>query len=106
MAKLRAASVRVLPPDREIDDTTSVLGLLTSRVKLKILYALAAGECNAGDLSTAVGERLPVISRHTGVLRIARLVDYEKRGNFVRYRLTDLGRAAVSGAENIRACKA
>lgn len=105
MAKTRVNSLRTLPPDRDIDDTTSVLGLLTSRVKLKILYALATGECNAGDLSITVGERLPVISRHTGVLRIAKLIDYEKHGNFVRYRLTDLGRAAVSGAESIRACK-
>jgi len=106
MAKNRLTLPRALPPDRDINDTTGVIGLLTSRVKLKILYALAAGECNAGDLSTAVGETLPLISRHMGVLRVARLVDFERDGNFVRYRLTDLGVAAVSGAENIRASRA
>jgi len=96
MAKARAGPHRVVPLDRDLDDTALVLGVLANPGKLKILYALATGECAVGDLAPVVGKDRTQVSRHLATLRAVGLVEYRRDGNFVRYRLTDAGAAVVS----------
>jgi len=102
----RRAGPRAVPPDRDIEDTALVLGVLASPGKLKILYALATAERSVGDLVPVAGEGRTQVSRHLAALRAVSLVEYRRDGNFVHYRLTDVGVAAVSMAEAVRECRA
>jgi len=96
MAKARAGPHRGVPPDRDIEDTALVLGVLASPGRLKILYTMATDECTVGDLVPVAGEGRAQVSRHLAALRAVGLVEHRRDGDFVRYRLTDAGAAVVS----------
>jgi ArsR family transcriptional regulator len=55
--------------------------------RLRIIQCLRGGERNVSDLAAELGEEVVKVSHHLGVLRQARLVQDEKRGRFVVYRL-------------------
>ena len=56
-------------------------------VRLKIVLRLAAGECTVSNLVDLAGIGFPAVSRHLSVLRNAGIVEDEKRGAQVFYRL-------------------
>jgi ArsR family transcriptional regulator len=69
--------------------------------RLKIIQCLQAGPKNVTDLAQALGKELANVSHHLGVLRHAGLVQDEKEGKFVVYRLhPDVFRAKESGADS------
>lgn len=66
-----------------------VLRTLASPRRLEILHRLAAGPCEVGRLAEALGVSQPNVSQHLAVLRASGLVDADRDGREVRYRLTD-----------------
>ena len=66
-----------------------VLRTLASPRRLEILHRLAEGPCEVGRLAEEIGASQPNISQHLAVLRSAGIVDAERDGREVRYRLTD-----------------
>jgi ArsR family transcriptional regulator len=66
-----------------------VLKTLASPRRLEILHRLAAGPCEVGRLASDLGIGQPNVSQHLAVLRTAGLVDAERDGREVRYRLSD-----------------
>jgi DNA-binding transcriptional ArsR family regulator len=66
-----------------------VLKTLANSRRLEILHRLAEGPCEVGRLAEELGVSQPNISQHLGVLRTAGLVEAERDGREVRYRLTD-----------------
>ena len=66
-----------------------VLKTLSSPRRLEILHALASGPIEVGRLATKIGATQPNVSQHLAVLRSAGLVDAERDGREVRYRLSD-----------------
>jgi DNA-binding transcriptional ArsR family regulator len=66
-----------------------VLKTLASPRRLEILHRLAEGPCEVGRLAEELGASQPNISQHLAVLRAAGVVDAERDGREVRYRLTD-----------------
>jgi DNA-binding transcriptional ArsR family regulator len=66
-----------------------ILRTLASPRRLEILHRLAEGPCEVGRLAEDIGASQPNISQHLAVLRSAGLVDAERDGREVRYRLTD-----------------
>ena len=66
-----------------------VLKTLASPRRLEILHALASGPMEVGRLAQRVGATQPNASQHLAVLRSAGLVDAERDGREVRYRLSD-----------------
>ena len=66
-----------------------VLRTLASPRRLEILHALARGPIEVGRLATAIRASQPNVSQHLAVLRSAGLVESERDGREVRYRLTD-----------------
>jgi ArsR family transcriptional regulator len=66
-----------------------VLKTLASPRRLEILHALADGPLEVGRLATRIGASQPNVSQHLAVLRGAGLVDAERDGREVRYRLSD-----------------
>lgn len=76
-----------------MDDITTlqaeVLKTLASPRRLEILHRLSEGPCEVGRLAEELGVAQPNVSQHLAVLRTAGLVDAERTGREVRYRLTD-----------------
>jgi DNA-binding transcriptional ArsR family regulator len=66
-----------------------VLRTMASPRRLEILHRLAAEPCEVGRLAEELGMSQPNVSQHLAVLRACGLVDAERDGREVRYRLTD-----------------
>jgi DNA-binding transcriptional ArsR family regulator len=66
-----------------------VLKTLASPRRLEILHKLANGPIEVGRLAEAIGASQPNASQHLAVLRNAGIVEAERDGREVRYRLTD-----------------
>ena len=66
-----------------------VLRTMASPRRLEILHRLAAGPCEVGRLADDLGLSQPNVSQHLAVLRSSGLVDADRDGREVRYRLTD-----------------
>jgi len=67
----------------------AVLKTLASPRRLQILHALATGPIEVGRLAETIGATQPNVSQHLAVLRNAGIVEAERDGREVRYRLTD-----------------
>jgi ArsR family transcriptional regulator len=66
-----------------------VLKTLASPRRLEILHALAREPIEVGRLAATIGASQPNVSQHLAVLRSAGIVDAERVGREVRYRLSD-----------------
>ncbi len=66
-----------------------VLKTLASPRRLEILHVVARGPIEVGRLASAIGANQPNVSQHLAVLRAAGIVEAERDGREVRYRLTD-----------------
>lgn len=77
----------------DMDEITTmqaeVLKTLASPRRLEIIHRLAQGPCEVRRLAEDLGAPQPNISQHLAVLRAAGIVDAERDGREVRYRLTD-----------------
>ena len=76
-----------------MDDVTNlqagILKVLASPRRLDLLHALADGPCEVGRLAILVGASQPNVSQHLAVMRAAGVVEAERDGREVRYRLAD-----------------
>ena len=76
-----------------MDDITilqaEVLKTLASPRRLEILHALARGPLEVGRLAESIGASQPNVSQHLAVLRTSGIVEAERDGREVRYRLAD-----------------
>lgn len=66
-----------------------VLKTLASPRRLAIIHSLADGPRGVGELAIKVGATQPNVSQHLAVLRTAGLVEAEREGREVSYRLSD-----------------
>jgi ArsR family transcriptional regulator len=66
-----------------------ILKTLASPRRIEILHALATGPIEVGRLAKSLGASQPNVSQHLAVLRGAGLVEAERAGREVRYRLAD-----------------
>jgi DNA-binding transcriptional ArsR family regulator len=66
-----------------------ILKTLASPRRIEILHVLAGGPIEVGRLANRIGASQPNVSQHLSVLRTAGLVEAERDGREVRYRLSD-----------------
>lgn len=66
-----------------------VLKTLASPRRLEILHLLAKGPVEVGRIAAAIQASQPNVSQHLAVLRNAGIVEADRVGRDVRYRLTD-----------------
>jgi DNA-binding transcriptional ArsR family regulator len=66
-----------------------VLKTLAHPRRLEILHRLADGAIEVGRLADELGLSQPNVSQHLAVLRAVGIVDAERNGREVRYRLAD-----------------
>lgn len=70
--------------------------------RLRIVNCLFGGEKNVGQIAAELGDEIVKVSHHLGVLRHAQIVETEKHGRFVNYRLhPDVMAKAASDARAI-----
>ena len=66
-----------------------ILKTLANPRRLEIIHRLAEGPCEVGRLAEDIGASQPNVSQHLAVLRAAGIVEAERDGREVRYRLAD-----------------
>jgi ArsR family transcriptional regulator len=66
-----------------------ILRTLASPRRIEILHALATDPIEVGRLAKSLGASQPNVSQHLAVLRGAGIVEAERAGREVRYRLAD-----------------
>jgi DNA-binding transcriptional ArsR family regulator len=66
-----------------------VLRTLASPRRLEILHRLVEGPREVGRIAEEIGASQPNVSQHLAVLRNAGIVEAERDGREVRYRLAD-----------------
>ena len=66
-----------------------VLKTLANGRRLEILHRLIDGPCEVSRLAVDLGISQPNVSQHLALLRTAGVVDAERSGREVRYRLAD-----------------
>ena len=63
--------------------------MLANSRRLEILHVLSDGPLEVGRLASRLNTSQPNVSQHLALLRQAGLVDVERKGREVRYRLSD-----------------
>jgi ArsR family transcriptional regulator len=66
-----------------------VLRALAHPTRLEILHRLANGPVEVNRLARAIGAAQPTASQHLAALRAVGLVEPDRHGREIRYRLTD-----------------
>jgi ArsR family transcriptional regulator, virulence genes transcriptional regulator len=66
-----------------------VLKTLSNPKRLEIIHLLANGPLEVGRLAEALGISQPNVSQHLAIMRSAGVVEAERDGREVRYRLSD-----------------
>jgi|AGTN01.1.fsa_nt_gi Predicted transcriptional regulators len=65
------------------------LKVLSHPVRICIVHGIATKGCHVKQICETLGIPQPVISLHLSKLRAAGIVEGERQGNFVCYRVTD-----------------
>ncbi|GHU23876.1 transcription regulator ArsR [Spirochaetia bacterium] len=82
-------AVETLPPQDALESLGTFFKVLTDPTRLKILYALGAGELCVFDLSVSVEASVSSVSHHLALLKQGRLVRSRREGRIVYYALDD-----------------
>lgn len=72
---------------KHVGEACTLLKVLANEDRLMLLCHLAAVRLNVGELEAMTGIRQPTLSQQLSVLRQEGLVDTEKEGKYVYYRL-------------------
>jgi DNA-binding transcriptional ArsR family regulator len=78
-----------LPSQRTLEDLGEFFKVLADPTRLKILYALGAGELCVFDLSVSAGASVSSVSHHLAALKRVRLVKGRRDGRIIYYSLDD-----------------
>jgi len=72
-----------------------IMRTLANPRRLRIIHRLAAGPVEVGRIAVDLGISQPNVSQHLAVMRAAGVVEAERSGREVRYRLADPGIVAA-----------
>jgi len=83
-------------PLAKIQQVVTRLRLVTAPSRQKIILLLAKGEQNVGNICDELGNpSQPAVSHQLSLLRHGRLIESQRRGRNVYYRLTESGQAVA-----------
>jgi ArsR family transcriptional regulator len=82
-------AAETLPPQKILDNLGEFFKVFTDTSRLKILYALGAGELCVFDLSVTIGASVSSVSHHLAALKRVRLVKGRRDGRIIYYSLDD-----------------
>jgi ArsR family transcriptional regulator, zinc-responsive transcriptional repressor len=75
--------------DAALERVTDIFRALSNPLRVGIIRELGAGDRAVHELVEALDMAQPRVSEHLAVLRAARLVEAERHGRSVTYRLVD-----------------
>jgi ArsR family transcriptional regulator len=75
------------PPRDDFKRQAGILRALACESRLRIVRRLAEGECCVCDLVDLIGGDQSTVSKHLAVLRTTGIVEGDRRGQHVYYRL-------------------
>ncbi len=75
------------PSAADVEVVVEVFRMLADPTRVRLLWALHAGELAVADLAERVGKPGPTVSQHLAKLRLARLVHTRRQGTQVFYRV-------------------
>ena len=78
-----------LPAQEILENLGEFFKVFTDPTRLKILYALGAGELCVFDLSVSAGASVSSVSHHLAALKRVRLVKGRRDGRIIYYSLDD-----------------
>jgi ArsR family transcriptional regulator len=78
-----------LPDPKVLENLGEFFKVLTDPNRLKILYALGAGELCVFDLSVSIGASVSSVSHHLSALKRVKLVKGRRDGRIIYYSLDD-----------------
>lgn len=78
-----------LDMDKIVELQAETLRALANPRRLEILMRLEGGALDVTSLAAGIGLSQPNVSQHLGVLRSAGLVEADRNGRVVRYRISD-----------------
>ena len=78
-----------VPAQRKLEQLGEFFKVLTDPTRLKILYALRAGELCVFDLSVSINASVSSVSHHLSSLKHVRLVKARRDGRIIYYSLDD-----------------
>ena len=90
---------------RHATQAASMLKQLANSKRLLILCQLVAAEKSVSELSEIVGLSQSALSQHLAKMRQAKLVEAEKRGQMVYYRLSSMEAHALLSTLYLIYCK-
>ena len=82
--------VSVVPSNQELQSAVGMLKLLADETRLRIIWALLAGEHSVNDLADLIGAQPAAVSQHLAKLRLARLVRSRREGTRIFYVVDDV----------------
>jgi len=87
------------------DGLNRIQQVLCEPARLRIVAALDGAELTVSELASVIGRRVPATSQHLRLLRDLKIVEGERLGTTVRYRLrsgdaTDQIRAVLSALQD------
>jgi DNA-binding transcriptional ArsR family regulator len=71
------------------DHCAELLKALGDPMRLRIVDVLRQGPQCVSELADRLDSDLPLVSHHLGILRNARLIEKERHGRFIHYRLNE-----------------
>jgi ArsR family transcriptional regulator, zinc-responsive transcriptional repressor len=74
-------------PDDELNLIVEVFRMLADPTRIRVLWALTAGEFSVTELAEQVDKPAPSVSQHLAKLRMARLVRTRRDGTTIFYSL-------------------
>jgi DNA-binding transcriptional ArsR family regulator len=75
------------PTDRQINAAVTSFALLADATRVRMLWALREADLDVASLAAVAGCRPTVASQHLGKLRLAGLVEGQRHGQRIVYRL-------------------
>jgi len=86
----------------KVHQIVNKLRLVTAPSRQNILLLLAKGEQNVGDICEELGNpSQPAVSHQLSLLRHGRLIEAQRRGRNVYYRLTPSGQTVAAAFERL-----
>jgi len=99
----RQTGRRPVIEEQTIQQVVSTLQLATAPTRMMILLLLGEREMFAGEIREALqSPSQPAVSHQLSLLRHGRLIEAQRTGRKVAYRLTDTGRLIVAAFEHLQ----
>ena len=95
----------LLTMQRNAAKAEGMLKQLANAKRLMILCSLVGGEKSVGELAEIVGLSSSALSQHLAKMREAELVDAEKRGQMVYYRISSMEAQSLLSTLYLIYCK-